>query len=240
MVHQEFPTSVIEYLGYYVYTLSDPKGKIFYVGKGTGNRIFTHVNEAIKNPKDSDKLSRIRGIHADGKDVRYEIIRHGLSEKEAYEVEAALIDFIGLDDLSNAVAGHEMDLRGRMSVGEIIARYQAEPIEIAEPVILVIVNKLFERNIGPEDLYEITRGNWVVGERRKKAKYAFCVYKGIVREVYEIQQWFQVPARFPETKRQSRWRFDGKVSRELQHYVGGNVDAYLTLRAQNPIRYINC
>jgi len=240
MTHQEFPTSIFEHLGYYVYTLSDPAGTIFYVGKGTGNRVFAHANEALQNPKESDKLNRIRDIHAEGKVVRYEIIRHGLSEKEAFEVEAALIDFVGLDDLSNAIAGHNMDLRGRMSVAEIIARYQAEPIEISEPVILAIVNKLFERNISLEDLYEITRGNWVVGERRKKARYAFCVYKGIVREVYEIDRWFQVPARFPDTKRQSRWRFDGKVSRELQHYVGGNVDSYLTLRAQNPIRYVNC
>ena len=240
MTHQEFPTSIFEHLGYYVYTLSDPAGTIFYVGKGTGNRVFAHANEALQNPKESDKLNRIRDIHAEGKVVRYEIIRHGLSEKEAFEVEAALIDFVGLDDLSNAIAGHNMDLRGRMSVAEIIARYQAEPIEISEPVILAIVNKLFERNISLEDLYEITRGNWVVGERRKKARYAFCVYKGIVREVYEIDRRFQVPARFPDTKRQSRWRFDGKVSRELQHYVGGNVDSYLTLRAQNPIRYVNC
>ena len=49
-------------------------------------------------------------------------------------------------------------VRGRMSVAEIIAMYQAEPIHISEPVILIIVNKLFERNISPEDLYEITRG----------------------------------------------------------------------------------
>jgi uncharacterized protein len=240
MTYHEFPNSVIERLGYYVYTLADPAGKIFYVGKGNGNRVFAHVNAAIKNPKESDKLNKIREIHDAGGHVKYEIIRHGLLESEAFEVESAIIDFIGKKGLTNIVAGHNMDRRGRMSIPEIVAYYQAKPVIISEPVILVIVNKLYERNISPEQLYEITRGNWVIGERRRKARYVFCVYKGIVREVYEIDRWFQVPARFPETKRQSRWRFDGKVSRELQHYVGGNVDAYLTLRAQNPIRYINC
>ncbi len=240
MNYQEFPVSVIERLGYYVYTLADPTGKIFYVGKGTGNRVFMHANEALENPKPSDKLNKIREIRAVGGDVKYEILRHGLSENEAFEVESAIIDFIGLKELTNIVAGHNMDRRGRMSIAEIIATHQAEPISISEPAILIIVNRLFERNISSDRLYEITRGNWAVGERRNKAKYAFCVYKGIVREVYKINRWFSVPARFPHTKRQIRWRFDGEVSNELQHYVGCSVAAYLKPRAQNPVLYVNC
>ena len=36
----EFPRSVIEKLGYYVYLLTDPTtNKVFYVGKGTGSKI---------------------------------------------------------------------------------------------------------------------------------------------------------------------------------------------------------
>jgi hypothetical protein len=30
------------------------------------------------------------------------------------------------------------------------------------------------------------------------------------------------------------------VAEDLRHYMGGNVDAYLQRRAQNPIRYVNC
>ena len=37
----------------------------------------------------------------------------------------------------------------RMSVAEIIATYAAKPVTISEPVLLIIVNKLFERNISP-------------------------------------------------------------------------------------------
>jgi hypothetical protein len=220
--------------------LADPKGKIFYVGKGTGNRIFAHVNEAIENPKDSNKLNRIREIRAAGGDISYQIIRHGLSENEAFEVESAIIDLIGKKKLTNVAAGHDMDRRGRMSIPEIIATYRAEPVSIIEPVILIIVNKLFERNISSERLYEITRGNWAVSPRRNKAKYAFCVYRGIIRQVYEIQRWFPKRARFANTKRQFRWRFDGVVAEDLQHYVGRSVEAYLKRRAQSPVRYINC
>jgi hypothetical protein len=86
----EFPKSVIEKLGYYVYMLIDPEtNKVFYIGKGTGNRIFAHINTAISSPLESDKLSKIRLIHSKGLQVKHSIIRHGLTEKEAFEVRYA-------------------------------------------------------------------------------------------------------------------------------------------------------
>ncbi len=87
MIH--LSQAVIDRIGYYVYLLTDPRnGQIFYVGKGNGNRVFAHVNEAIHNPKKTDKLERIRRIKEGGRDVRYDILRHGLTENEALEVEA--------------------------------------------------------------------------------------------------------------------------------------------------------
>src|SRR5882757_3180263 len=166
----EFPRSVIEKLGCYVYLLIDPTtNKVFYVGKGAGNRIFAHINRAIDSPLENDKLDKIRLIQSEGLQVKHSIIRHGLTEKEAFEVEAALIDFIDIRELTNVVLGHNSDSRGLMSIADIIAKYLAPEIEITEPVILITVNRLFKRNISNDELYEITRGNWVVGERRKKA-----------------------------------------------------------------------
>jgi len=235
----EFPRSVIEKLGYYVYLLIDPTiDKVFYVGKGTGNRIFAHINSAISSPLESDKLDKIRSIQSKGSEIKYAIIRHGLTEQEAFEIEAALIDFIDIRELTNIVVGHDSDSRGLMSITDIIAKYLAPEIEIVEPVVLITVNRLYRRNMNDDELYEITRGNWVTGTRRNKAMYAFCVYNGTVRQVYEIQRWFPIKARSQDTKTQNRWRFDGIVAQELRHYVGGNVEKYIG--AQNPIRYVNC
>jgi hypothetical protein len=114
---------------------------VFYVGKGTGNRIFAHINSAISSPLDSDKLDKIRSIQSKGLQVRHSIIRHGLTEKEALEIEASLIDFIGLEGLTNIKGGHHSDYHGRMSIREAISQYNAPKIKIAESAILITVNR---------------------------------------------------------------------------------------------------
>lgn len=252
---QEFPSSVIERIGSYVYLLIDPEtNQVFYVGKGVGNRIFAHLNAALTDENPSDKLDRIRAIRAKGIEVKHVVHRHGLTEREAIEVEAALIDFIGLTELTNLVQGYNSDDRGRMTVAEVIAKYKAPIVEITEPAILIIVNQFYRRGMSDEELYEITRGKWAMGIRRNKAKYAFAVYKGIIREVYEIERWLPAPirddevkrgwrpshAKDAEVKRRDRWQFEGKVAHSLRHYVGGSTEKYAIVGARNSFRYVNC
>ena len=59
----EFSTLTQEKLGYYIYALTHPLSKKpFYIGKGKGNRIFDHINDAINNKsgKTSEKFNYIR------------------------------------------------------------------------------------------------------------------------------------------------------------------------------------
>lgn len=236
-----FPNSVIERIGVYVYVLRDPRdGEVFYVGKGTGNRVFAHVGEAIERPNSTDKLDRIRAIHEAGGEVDYEIARHGMDEEQAFAVESALIDWIGMEHLSNAVAGHHADRQGRMTIADIIATYRAEPVTIDVPCILITVNRLFSRNTDPERLYEITRGDWVIGTRREKARFVLAVFRGLVRAAYSISSWEPRTSSDPGQKRRNRWRFSGTEAHDLRHLIGGDVTAYLGKASQNPIRYVNC
>jgi uncharacterized protein len=236
-----FSLSIIEKIGYYVYFLIDPETKdVFYVGKGKGNRIFAHLNEAIDESNENLKLDRIRAIRVRGQDVQYIIHRHGLTEKEALEVEAALIDYIGLHDLTNVVAGHHSRDYGPMTIAEIMAIYDAPLIEIQEPAILVIINQLYHREMTTDELYQATRGDWVLGSRREGAKYVFAVSNRIVRQVYEVERWYPAEEKTTEPGSSKRWRFDGRVVGNMQHYVGGSVERYITLGAQNPIKYVNC
>lgn len=236
-----FSQAVIDKIGYYVYLLKDPRnGQIFYVGKGNGNRVFAHANAAINDPKETDKLERIRKIRVSGRAVHYDILRHGLTEKEAFEVEASMIDYINPSKLTNENMGFASIKRGRMTIPEIIAIYDPQPITIQEPVLLITPRKLYERNMDADGLYEITRGNWVAGKRREKAKYALALRNGVVLQVYRIDRWFPENARNLGQKTQDRWRFDGEISTQMEHYIGKSVASYITPHSRNPIKYINC
>ena len=83
---------------YYVYRLVDPRTlQTFYVGKGCGDRACQHVKNVkslLSKEEDLETLKeqQIAEILASGKEVIVIIHRHGLTNKEALEVEAALID----------------------------------------------------------------------------------------------------------------------------------------------------
>lgn len=90
-----FTEEISEKLKTYVYRLIDPRnGETFYIGKGKGNRMFSHIHveESLEGDAFDNKLKRIREIKLAGFEVAHVIHRHGMDEKTAFEVEAALID----------------------------------------------------------------------------------------------------------------------------------------------------
>jgi len=185
--------SVIENLGYYVYFLQDPRtDEIFYVGKGAKDRVFQHLKCAIETDGETEKLDRIRDIARSGHDVKHFILRHGLTEPVAFEVEAAVIDFIGVNKLSNIQGGHRSDDYGLKTIGEISAMYEADELITDEPILLININKLYRRDMTDKELYDATRESWVVGHRREKVRYAVATYRGLTREVYTIHKWYKV------------------------------------------------
>lgn len=229
-----FSQSVIEQLGYYVYFLRDPRTtEVFYVGKGMGNRVFEHVACALTDAFESDKLDRIRAIEKSGNSVEHFVLRHGLTEHDAFEVEAAVIDFIGMPNLSNLQSGHYSTDYGIKSADEVIAMYSAPPFATDQPVLLININKLFDREMTAAEIYDATRKSWVVGHRKNKAKYAVATYRGLTREIYLINDWFQVG---------DRWGFNGQIADEAtRNSLRYKSIAQLAKRgAANPIRYINC
>lgn len=229
-----FTQSIIEQIGYYVYFLRDPRDqRVFYVGKGVGNRLFNHVHGALSSEDASDKLDTVREINKAGYAVEHFILRHGLQEKESFEVEAALIDFVGLSFLTNEQSGHYSTDFGLKSSDEIIAMYSAPKFGTDLPVLLININRLFHRQMTANEIYEATRSSWKLSNRKDKAKFAIATYKGLTREVYLINDWY---------KEGERWAFNGIVAEnEVRESLRYKSIAHLAVRgAANPVRYINC
>ena len=185
-----FLAGIGEKLGYYVYALLDPGGGIFYVGKGKGDRAYQHANAALAGDDEKPaelKLNTIKGIHRRGQAVRVEIIRHGLDEKEAFEVEGAVMDVLRMTGhhLTNVARGKWSRNQGYAHLDELRARYAATPVEIQHRAMLVRIRKQYRAGISAEELYTATRQWWKLSPHHRP-DYAFSIYGGIVRAVYAI------------------------------------------------------
>lgn len=178
---------------YYVYRLVDPRSyQTFYVGKGGDHRVFMHAKAAttlISKDEDADslKLKLISEILASGKEVICLIHRWGLSEKTAFEVEAALIDCY--PGLTNIQSGHNNE-RGMISVEDFEKLSNLE--EYQEPEDDYIIIKTSKGAIEANgSLYEATRRSWKEDiNKAKKYKYVLSVINGVVKEVYAVEKWY--------------------------------------------------
>lgn len=250
------PREVGERIGpFYVYVLVDPRtDAVFYVGKGTGQRLLSHGREALlkaDSGPQSGKVARIQHIRHSGSEPRIDIIRHGINETEAFLLEAALIDC--LDDLSNAVAGHGTS-QGRSPLAELAARYGAQPIDPgASPVVLIRLGHWrdetteiepgivregngYKVGITPDELADSSRAWWRISPSRiqeEGIQHAVPVHEGVTRGVMVIGDWTQREdgrrafAATPLTKGTIFEEWVGPLGRRVEFAPG----------SQNPISY---
>lgn len=238
------PRDVARKLGYYVYLLVNPiDDSIFYVGKGKGKRALAHLVDARKSRK-TDVLKRIRAARMTPK---IEILAHGLRDEEtALRIEAGVIDALGLPAIANKIRGWETKKFGRLPLNEIVALYRKKRVTIKEPGIVIRINRLYRPGMTPMELYDATRGVWVLSKRREKAKYAYAVFAGVIREVYEIAQWLPAGSTMNTRPRgdllaRDRWEFVGRIAPEgiRKRYVDRYVGHTFRQGSQNPISYVN-
>ena len=186
----KFTSPVVREIKYYVYLYSHPiTGEIFYVGKGKGNRVFSH----LADESESEKVQMIKEIRSQGLQPKIEILVHGIDdETAALRVEAAIIDLLGIQRLTNKQSSYKSALFGRMTIEQINSAYDRQSVEIEEAAILIRINQAFRYSMTEIELYDYTRGQWKLNpERARLAKYAFAIYEGIIQEVYEILDWYE-------------------------------------------------
>lgn len=239
-----FDDKTIQEIKYYVYALRDPRNwEIFYIGKWVWNRIFQHSENALKESNESDKLDRIRDIIKSKNNVEHFLVRHGLSEDIAHEIEATLIDLFKNKkslklDITNIVQWSHTYDRWIISTNEANALYWGKKINITDPVVLININKLFKRNMTEEELYMATRESRPLWKNKEKAKYWLVHYKWIVREVYKINSRYPIK----DHNWRTRWGFEWEIANSSvrSKYIFWLVKEYFKKWAAFPIRYINC
>jgi hypothetical protein len=131
----------------------------------------------------------------------------------------------------------------RKPLADFVVECAPLKVEVTDPSLLIRINRLFRYGINANDLYEATRGVWVIGARRTRARFAMAVYAGIVREVYEIETWHPAGST-PYTTRDTaslrqdgRWEFLAHVAPDpiRSGYLGRSVEHYFRAGQQNPV-----
>jgi hypothetical protein len=258
--NKQFDDKTIAELKAYVYALFDPlEERPFYIGKGRGNRVFQHVEGAIHEDKESNKYETIREIRSRRAEnrVKHIIIRHGMSDAIAFEVESALIDLANCTgaNLTNEVTGHNSIENGMMNTDEVMRKYNAQPLdELLHSVVIININKKYKiirseslqvntKYLGGDLIYESVKQAWVMGTRRETIDYVLAEYKGIIVEIYEVikvinnegrpERWYKVPGY------KNRWGFNGRRAADQvrDYYLNKSIAHHKKRGAANPIRY---
>lgn len=236
-----FKQSVKEALNYYVYALVNPRDKrIFYIGKGSGDRVFRHAEDSLNENDDSLKLSTIRDIHSSGFEVEYYIIRHNLSEEEAYLVESTIIDLLTYEAfnreniLTNVVKGHHQWNEGIKTEDEINILYDCKKIEPipGDRLLLVSLNRTYKQPKAKGKYcrtndYESARKYWKIADwKADRINYILGVYKGIVRIVIKVRGWEKTSVgEHGEFYDPPRYAFNGEIVNDSP-YLNTDVSDY--------------
>lgn len=231
-------------LKYYVYALVNPITlKPFYIGKGKGNRVFEHVNEFLNNSSlvANEKHKEIDMVLSQNKKITHSIIRHGLTEKEAFLLESTLIDYQNnfISKLSNQFSGHDSSFYGIKSTDELIRQYNAPPLQkLHHSVIIININKRYADTKSSMSIYEATKQAWVISEKRLPTiEYALAEFQGIIIGVFKVREWYKVLT--DNNKQNKRWGFNGEEA-EINIkslYLNKSIAHVKKKGAINPIRF---
>jgi len=253
-----FSAMVTAKLKAYVYALADPRidaalrDRVFYIGKGNGNRCFNHAhlerNQGEEPLEEAEhKLGRIREIHRSGEGVEVLIVAHGLSNEAAHDLEAVLIPLLGD---TNKVSGHG-DRNLWLTRNQIDEAYD-HPVMRGDVslfrgnILFVSLNRQntesLLRSNDEKRLAEATLGDWnLSAERSARVDCIVGVKNALIVSIFETKKRSDNTTEFLriESERKGahgRSRFTGHRRHDIERDVRGRSVTYgpLTLSKIRP------
>jgi uncharacterized protein len=253
-----FSVAAQEKLRFYVYALFDPRNEAlpFYVGKGSGNRVFSHAagepaGNEVADVDQSAKLLKICEIRAAGLQVAHRIVRFDMTEDEADLVEASLIDLlnhVAPNALTNQISGQGV-AEGLIDARDLAVALDAQPLVSDRPLLILRIERLWSQllevygtsnDIPRKEIYEATCRSWKLNlARARQADCVLSVARGIVRAVFVPTSWFaSTDPQYPGRQEFSA-DFSLPISSSCSSYVGKSVVQYFGRGVQTSVRYIN-
>ena len=178
-----------------------------------------------------------------------EIVARNLSEDTAYAIEMALIEFLGIDNLTNKQHGRGYREHGKIAATQLTAHIRGESVTekdfIGYPSIIFRINKLYRMNMSDVELYDVTRCCWDVDiNRAKTCKYAMAAYQGRILAIYEIEAWFPAGSTFmlrelvPNDN--GRFEFVGRLCKNkkiIKRFLGHSISQLRGYNSQSNFLY---
>ena len=209
MKKRDLPAYAQEQLGHYVYALQNPLDrKIFYVGKGQGNRVVSHANLTLGPGEipETMKFQTIQEIHAAGEEVKCLIVQHGLQDDDhASSTESAVYGILkyleeqaghDLSSLTNLIHPPTYSDFGLSPLEDVIAIY-GEPADgslLPHNSLFIKPADLWTKGMSREELWEVTHGWWPLNANRLKSiRYVFAIPNFVIRAAWEVrsEDWRQ-------------------------------------------------
>lgn len=201
-------------LGKYIYALRDPRdSKVFYIGQGTGDRLFAHFDEAEKylngsNKALASKILRIVDIWSNNEDVEWFIISHQVNEdiNPVDAIESALIDLLSISQNGqalNQIKGIHSKFLDPTMLSNRSANY-VNPDNQYKSVFLFPIQNQIANGLSP---YDATRCCWYVTQANRNLQntIAIGISNFISLGVFKIGQWIQ---------QNDLFKFNGKIYEE--------------------------
>lgn len=186
---------------YYVYVYRYPRGvenagQSFYIGRGTRDRVFSHLD--LVEPEDlveHKKVDIINLLKSKGLCPDIYILSDNLSFVDAMKTESTAIDAVGIENLTNLIPGYSSQMHSIQENPRVL-----RDAEFKHNMIGININKTFVElfNSGHYDkddvvhqrmLYECVSYAWpldVKRLRRDNIKYYFAVYQGVILDVFKF------------------------------------------------------